>query len=72
MKEALYDIEIGGSITAKRKANTLRGLLNVTARARGSISVVNTATGKEVFFGTKDNLRYAVITAMEHDKSELE
>lgn len=63
-----YNIEISGSIPVHRKTNTHLGLKRIANQALGCISVVR--DGKEVFFGSKENL-ITVLKITEENGQEL-
>ena len=61
-----YDVEISGSITAHRKANTHLGLKRIANRALGRVSVVK--AGVEIFFGSGRELAEAIEAAEKYGK----
>ena len=64
--KAKYDVEISGSITAHRTANTHLGLKRIANRAQGRVSVVK--NGVEIFLGSGRELIDAIKAAEEYGK----
>jgi len=64
-----YDVEISGSIPAKRAANNFAELREIASRAQGRISVCNAEV--EVFLGSGRELLDALEIAEEAGETEL-
>ncbi len=60
---AKYDVEISGSATVHRGAETLAEVLRHVKRARGRVSVVDTKASREIYFGEPRH----VVSAIEMD-----
>jgi len=59
-----WDIEIGASNTVRKTATSRRGILRVLKAAQGRVSVVELRYGQEIYFGTVDTVRDAIMSDM--------
>jgi hypothetical protein len=51
-----YKIEIGASNTIHKYANSRRGIIRCLSRCQGRVSVLDTHTGREVYFGAPEQI----------------
>lgn len=51
-----YEIEINASNVIHKYANTRRGIVRCLARCQGRVSVLNTQTRQEIYFGSPEDV----------------